>query len=256
MASIAQPRVAVRGEDQFFFVMSIVMSVIVIAGFVFKLAMGRSSFNAPLLVHAHAVVFMGWVALYVLQNYFVLTGRRAMHRTFGWIGAGWIVAMLVTGAMVTIAMLREGRTPAFYTPAYFLAVDMLQLLVFVGFAVAAVALRRRAAWHRRLQYCGMAVLVGFGITRLLPKPLLIPHVGHWMFGLVLLFPILGMLADRVRGARVHPAWWWGVGIIATSMVLADVFASGPIGAAAYARLTLGSKGAGLSPLAYPAPLRP
>ena len=39
------------------------MTLVLVAGFSVQLALGRSSFAAPPLVHAQAVVFMGWVGI-------------------------------------------------------------------------------------------------------------------------------------------------------------------------------------------------
>lgn len=47
-----------RTSDRVFPGLAVVMALVVVAGFSLQLAMGRSSFEAPLLVHAHAVVFM------------------------------------------------------------------------------------------------------------------------------------------------------------------------------------------------------
>lgn len=51
------------GADRVFPGLAVVMALVVVAGFSLQVAMGRSSFEAPLLVHAHAVVFMGWVVI-------------------------------------------------------------------------------------------------------------------------------------------------------------------------------------------------
>lgn len=52
-----------RSDDRFFRTGAIVMTLVIIAGFSLNIIMGRSSFAAPPLVHAHAIVFMGWVAI-------------------------------------------------------------------------------------------------------------------------------------------------------------------------------------------------
>ena len=72
MATLAQPRVPARSEERFFFIMACVIAGTIAAGFSLHLAMGRSSFASPPLVHAHAVVFMGWVVIYLLQNVFAV----------------------------------------------------------------------------------------------------------------------------------------------------------------------------------------
>ena len=68
MATISIPVDADRGEARFFLTMAGVMAAIIVAGFSFNIVMGRSSFGLPWLVHFHAWVMMGWVALYLTQN--------------------------------------------------------------------------------------------------------------------------------------------------------------------------------------------
>ncbi len=64
MATVADHAPPSVGRDHGFFLGgAVVMTVVIVAGFSVQLAMGRSSFAAPPLVHAHAVVFMGWMRL-------------------------------------------------------------------------------------------------------------------------------------------------------------------------------------------------
>ena len=103
-----------RRDDRFFLGAAIAMTVVIVAGFSVQLAMGRSSFAAPLLVHAHAVVFMGWVAIYLSQNILATTGRLALHRRLGWLAAVWVVPKLALGCAVTLSMVRRGEVPFFF----------------------------------------------------------------------------------------------------------------------------------------------
>ena len=123
--------------------------------------MGRSSFGAPPLIHAHAIAFMGWVVIYLTQNVLVASGNVALHRRLGWLAAGWVVLMLVLGCAVTAFDIRVGRVPFFFRPVQFLVFDPLTLFAFAGLTYAAIALRRRTDWHRRLHFSGMAMMIGF-----------------------------------------------------------------------------------------------
>lgn len=253
MATMAMPRFGAQNDDRFFLVMAFVMAAVVAAGFSLQLATGRSSFAAPLLVHAHAIVFMGWVVLYVLQNIFATTGNMALHRRLGWVGAGWIVAMVVLGCAVTIAIVRRGHTPFIFRPLQFLIFDPMSLLTFVGFTIAAITLRRETDWHRRLHYCGMAVLLGPAIGRLLPMPLLIPWAWEATIATLLILPIIGVIADVRRSGRVHPAFVWGIATIVGSTVLIEAITYSPVGMAIYRGVTAGSPGAGVAPLEFAPP---
>ena len=254
MATIAdRPPVTAAPDEGFFLGGALAMAVVLVSGFSLQLAMGRSSFAAPLLVHAHAVVFMGWLVLYLLQNVFVATGRTALHRRLGWISVGWVAAMLVLGVMVTVAMLRRGGVPFFFRPLQFLVFDPVSLITFAGLTAAAILLRRQTDWHRRLHFCAMALLLGPGFGRLLPMPLLIPWAWEATVVVSLLFPLAGVVADWRRNGQVHPAWAWGIATILGASVLVEAITYSPVGLALYDAAVAGSPGAAVAPLAFPPP---
>jgi hypothetical protein len=144
MTTMAQGIPAPGGRDDGFFrTGAFVMAAVIVAGFSVQLAMGRSSFSSPPLVHAHAVVFMGWVVIYLLQNILATTGRVALHRKLGWLAAVWVFPMLVLGCAVTVAIVRRAGVPFFFRPLQFLIFDPATLLTFAGLTVAAIILRRR-----------------------------------------------------------------------------------------------------------------
>jgi hypothetical protein len=240
-------------DDRFFLRAAIVMALVIVAGFSVQLAMGRSTFASPPLVHAHAIVFMGWVALFLMQNIFVATGNMALHRRLGWIGAGWIVAMLVLGCLVTAAMVRRGQVPFFFRPLHFLVFDPVSLFAFFGLTVAAIRLRRRTDWHRRLHFCGMALLLSPAFGRLLPMPLLVPWAYESVFAAGMVFPLVGIWADLRRSGRVHPAWFWGVAAMLGSLLVTEAVTYSPAGPAVYRAVTAGSPGAAIAPLDFPPP---
>jgi len=154
-------------DDRFFVRGAIVMALTIVAGFSFQHAMGRSTFMSPPLVHAHAIVFMGWVAIYLAQNLLIGTGRVDIHRKLGWIALGWLFPMVLLGCLVTLAMLRRGQVPFFFRPLQFLVFDPMTLFFFAGLTIAAVAMRRQTQWHRRLHFCGMSLLTMPAFGRLL-----------------------------------------------------------------------------------------
>ena len=89
MATVAQNENSpITGDERFFLRFAIVMALIIVAGFSFQLGMGRSTFASPIRVHIHALLFMGWVTIFLLQNILVSTGRVDLHRKLGWVAAG------------------------------------------------------------------------------------------------------------------------------------------------------------------------
>ena len=243
----------VASDDRFFLRAAFAMALVIVAGFSLQLAIGRSTFASPPLVHAHAVVFMGWVTLYVLQNIFATTGNIALHRRLGWIGSGWIFAMLILGCAVTVAMARRGQVPFFFRPLHFLVFDPITLLAFAGLVVAAIRLRRQTDWHRRLHFCGMSLLLGPGFGRLLPMPLLQPWAFEATFAALMIFPVVGVWSDIRRSGRAHPAWRWGIGVMIGSLLLTEAITYSPVGTEIYYVVTSDSPGAYVPPLEFGSP---
>jgi len=254
MASIAQESVRAPSSDDRFFVRgSILMAIIIVAGFSLQYAMGRSTFAAPPLVHAHAFIFMGWVAIYLTQNLLIGAGRVDIHRKLGWIAVGWIFPMVLLGCLVTLAMVRRGQVPFFFRPLQFLVFDPVLVFTFAALTLAAITQRRRTDWHRRLHFCAMALLLGPAFGRLLPMPLLQPWAWETIFVVSLIFPIVGMLADMRRTGRAHPAWRYGIGAMLASFVLTEAITYSPVGTALYRLVTVDSPGASVAPLEFAPP---
>src|SRR4051794_13936972 len=256
MATLAETetaRVSPSSDDTFFVRGAVLMALTIVAGFSLQLAMGRSTFASPPRVHAHAIVFMGWVTLYLLQNFFVARGNLALHRRLGWIGAGWAVGMVVLGCWVTVAMVRLGHVPFFFRPLHFLVFDPMMVFTFAGLTAAAIALRRRTDWHRRLHYCGMSLLLGPAFGRLLPMPLLQPWAWEAAFAVNILFPMAGVGADIRRSGRAHPAWLYGIAAMIASFVLIESITYSAVGTAIYDVVTKGSPGASVGPLDFGTP---
>ena len=139
------------GDLRFYRVLITAMAAALVAGFVVQLAMGRSSFGAPPVVHLHALVFMGWVAIVVAQAWLVAGGRTGLHRALGGLALAWLLAMLIVGPLVTVAAVQTGRVPFFFQPQYLLLADPAMLFGAAGLVIAAVALRKDRNWHPRLQ---------------------------------------------------------------------------------------------------------
>lgn len=254
MATLVQDvPVAPATDDRFFVRGAIVMALLIVAAFTLQHAMGRSTFMAPPLVHAHAIVFMGWVAIYLAQNLLIGSGRLDIHRKLGWIAVGWIFPMVLLGCLVTLAMLRRGQVPFFFRPLQFLVFDPMTLFFFAGLTLSAVAMRRQTDWHRRLHFCGMSLLLGPAFGRLLPMPLLQPWAWEAAFVPCLLFPLAGIVADLRRRGSAHPAWRYGIGAMLACFVLTEAITYSPVGTALYGVVTAGSPGASVPPLAFAPP---
>jgi hypothetical protein len=251
---ITEAAAPARPSDLPFFLNCITdMAVVLVSGFVLNLALGRSSFGAPLIVHLHAVAFMGWVAIIVTQAWLAAGGAARLHRMLGVLAVVWMCAMAVLGPLVTIAAVRTERVPFFFQPQHLLVADPATLLgAFMLFA-GAVALRKNRDWHPRLQIGAFMMLMGPGVGRIIPMPFLTPYAFEIASTIPLIAPLIGMARDKRVHGRVHPAWLWSIGLLLALLIAARGIALSPAGDAIYAAATAGSQAAGSDGRAFPPP---
>ncbi|WP_070151858.1 hypothetical protein [Sphingobium phenoxybenzoativorans] len=253
MASVIARRSLFVAEERFFAITAIVMALINIAAFSFLAAMGISSFHAPVSVHIHAVLFMGWVLLFVAQVSLAATGSLALHRKLGWLAVGWALTMVIVGTLTTIWSAQKAAVPFFFFPAQFLLMNPLSVLLFAALLVVGVAKRRDREWHPRLIICGMAAIMGPSLGRLLPAPLFMYSMLTAVFIGMIAFPIAGIARDKLRHGHVHPAWWVGLGSLILLQLASETLGRSVIAAKIYDQVVVGTPGALVPALVYQEP---
>jgi len=228
-ADAASPTGSHAESTRFFFVMAIIMSLTIIAGFSIQLIFGRSSFDAPWPYHVHGVIFMGWIGLYLLQHYSIHSGNHALHIRLGKAAYLFIPAMLAAGSLIMVVVAQRNGGPFFFHKSEFLWSNLLLLWCFAGLAIWALRVRRNVGWHRRLMLCGMAILTGPGLGRLLPAPLMIPHSWVIITLTTMIWPMIGMILDWRNRGSVHPAYYWGLGAYVATFILGMVIGHSEFG---------------------------
>jgi hypothetical protein len=242
MATLAQRGAGAEGT-RFYTIMAFVMALVIVAGFSLNLAMGRSSFALPAAFHVHGMIFMGWLGLYLAQAVTIASGNRALHRQLGKLAYVFIPAMVAAGAMIIVVSIRGTGGPFFFAQNEFFISNLAGLLVFGGLAWWALRVRRHTGWHRRLMLVAMSALTGPGLGRLLPMPLLIPYAWPIAVAASFVFGAVAMLVDWRTNGRVHPAYWWGMGINVGGFLASMVLAYSPIGYAITEAVIAGTPGA-------------
>jgi hypothetical protein len=215
MATAAAPEMsALQRERAFFFYMALGIVVTVLAGFGFFFAIGASSIHSPWWVHLHAMSMMAWVTLFLTQTFLVYRGNVTAHRTLGPLAVGWSAWIVMLGFAVTAMDVRTHRVPPFFQPNYFLMMDWLNMVAFGGLVYAAVRLRDRPDWHKRLMLGAMINLLSVAWGRL-TLPFIFDERGLWLVMLILLVGYFGlaMLCDKRTRGSVHPAYFWGAGAL-------------------------------------------
>ena len=206
----AAPPVRERGSSadrRFQLGMAIAFLLTALCGF------GRSYYLRPLLhaaplsplLHVHAALFSAWLLLLLTQTAFIAAARVDLHRRLGIGGLLLAVAMVPAGFSSAIHSARAGVTAVGKNPMDLLVFQLGALLLFAGFVAAALVLRRRPDYHRRLILLATVSIIPPAIARL-------PFVDFrppLAVALSLSFVVAGVIHDiRTRG-RVHPAYVWG-----------------------------------------------
>jgi hypothetical protein len=213
MATKVEPGAAVRvplrgymADQAFFARYAIILAIFIIFSFAqFSLRGFVDIRTVPPVVHAHAVVMLTWLGLFVVQNQLVHRGELGLHRKLGWVAAAVVAAVAVLGCAVGYTAIALHTVPPFFTPSYFLALTFIESTLFAAVVAWAVSLRRRTEWHRRIMFGATFLLLEPALGRLLPMPLLGGY-GEWIALFVqLCFVAIIARHDRKLLGSVHPA---------------------------------------------------
>lgn len=202
--------------ERFFPALALAISLTAFAGFALTylgpLAAGS---YAPVswAVHAHGIVYLIWCAFLPIQ---ATLARRAfaVHRALGLSSLGLVAVMaftgfLVVGVRVQAALSGEGA-PFWKSFGVPIAAD---LVLFLGFYLAALLNRGRPDWHKRLMISAAATVISAGVWRLWVACF---GFNDWAMLAALattkLFIIAGMIHDFATRRAVHPAWWIALGV--------------------------------------------
>lgn len=200
-----------NGERRFFVGMAVVMVVATFVGFAPSYYLS-SVFAGPrlsLLVHVHGAIFTLWMLLYVLQTGLISAGRADVHRIVGPVAVLVAVAMVPLGtatAIITKQVTAAAHLPPQGPPLVFPLGALLTFVVLTGWAVA---MRKRAAWHKRLMLLGTLALLTTPlarVTRLSHLPLM-PALGGIILTDVILLALVGY--DLRTSGKLHAATKWG-----------------------------------------------
>ncbi|HUQ88015.1 MAG TPA: hypothetical protein VM096_10680 [Vicinamibacterales bacterium] len=214
-----------RYDRAFYSGLSIAMALTVFAGFA-RTFYGPVLLGGPLatltggplspLVQMHALFFTAWVLLFVAQTTLVAARRVSVHRRLGIAGSVLAAGMVFAGLRTAIATAARGSAPAGTDPLSFLVIPIFDLVLFSGFIIAALAMRRQKEAHKRLMLLAYVSIIAAATARLPGVLVLPPPV---FFGLALVFAVAGAVYDFASRGRVHPVYWWGGGAIVVSVPL-------------------------------------
>jgi len=222
---VAAPRPDVWRRDRRFFTgMAVATMLTVFAGFApsyyLKVVLGRPGVSGLLtlspLLHLHGFVFTSWFVLFLVQTRLVAARRIGPHRRLGVAGALLAAAMVVVGCAAAVDAARRGAAPpGGPPPLVFMAIPFADMVVFSMLVGAGIWFRSRADVHKRLMLTSTISILTPAIARL---PGVLAAGPLAFFALTDLFVVACLVYDRTTRGRVHPAFWWGGGLLLASQI--------------------------------------
>jgi hypothetical protein len=179
------------------------------------------------IVHVHGWTFFLWYLLLPLQAAMVRVRRVSLHRTLGLASLGLGAAMILVGLVVTVVQIDLARAPDGNPFWRLMGVPIFGVwILFTVFYVEAMRRRRTIEAHKRLIILASAAALSAATFRVLVQFAGFSPMKS-MIGMlaVAIFPLAGMLVDRMQGRPAHPLYAWG-----TAAIVAMIAASFAIGA--------------------------
>jgi len=180
----------------------------------------------PWIIHVHAAVYVGWLALLIAQTVLAARGDIATHRRVGKFGIAYGALVWVLGLIVSIAIpvfdVHSGQAER---GEQFLAIPLGDMVLFGGFFGAAIAYRRKPEIHKRLIILAAVAVMFAAVGRALTNVSILigdpeAPLGGVPARLLLWYSpvIVAMAHDLVTRRRIHPVYWIGVGAMAVAFL--------------------------------------
>lgn len=208
-------------ERRLFLWAAVAAALIIFAGFARTFYLKGVFSTPPLseLLFAHGIIMTLWFVLFITQIRLVAAGRTDLHRRLGMFGALLVVVILVVGVITAVDAARRGASPTpEVSPLMFMAIPMVDLIVFAILVGAALWNRRRSDFHKRLMLLATLSILAPGIARI-PLDFITQGGLPVFFGLVVFAVVICVVVDTVKNRRLHPAFGWGGAIVVVSVPL-------------------------------------
>jgi hypothetical protein len=220
MASVIVEGVPPRARaarSPFYVGVSLLVVATVLAGFAPSFyAIAVDGRPRPWVMHLHAAVYLGWLALLVCQTVLAARGKIAMHRRIGTLGIYYAAVVWIVGVIVSFAApaahVRAGEW-TLERAVTFLTIPLGDMVLFAGFFGAAIAYRSRLEVHKRLVLLASVAIMFAGVGRLdyvLNAP---AQLAVWYLPIV-----AGMAYDVYKRGRVHAVYWIGAAVMGVALL--------------------------------------
>jgi hypothetical protein len=210
-------------RSSFYVSMSVVFLVIALVGFstTYFIPLASGTFRAPLVVHVHGVLLLGWLLMLIAQATLIRERQIPTHRRLGWIGASLAAGIVISGVAIGLHVTRRDLVAIGADPFVFgqFVNILIEMLLFGGLVAVAVALRRDGESHKRL-------LLLATISALAPAWLRMRHLLPMVPNPFVTFSVaadslvlVAMARDWIVLKRIHSIYIWaGGGMILVHLI--------------------------------------
>ncbi|MEQ8524474.1 hypothetical protein [Gracilimonas sp.] len=206
-----------RKITHYFYISSVAyMSVLVIVGF-WPTYFSHVFSELPVRhwsMHAHALIFIGWLLLLFVQTSLVASGNTKVHRKLGVAGGFYVTLMIIFGLAAAFMLPLERIESGEWTldrGASFLIHPLGDLIVFIAFFIPALYYRKKSEIHKRLILIASLMLIFPGIARIGLAQ--IPTFIIWLIPL-----LAGAALDVMFKKRVHFLYLLGAVVLTLSVL--------------------------------------
>jgi len=181
----------------------------------------RYWFDVPpttVLLHFHSIAFTAWLVLFVIQTRLISKGNYRAHMQLGIAGiflAALIVILGFTTAVVSAGVDRP--RPMGMNSQQFSLIPLVAITFFAILVAAAVVLRKRAEFHKRLMTLAMISVLGPPTARLVFLTHNNAYIGPIQFGVTAAFLAWCLVSDWRKYRIVHPIYSIGGAILLVSL---------------------------------------
>jgi hypothetical protein len=209
-------------RNRFPVVAAVALSAVIFAGFARTYYL-KFLFEAPPLsavAQLHGLLATAWLVLHYTQARLVAAHRVDIHMRLGVVAAcvGYLCALQALHLGIT--GVAAGHGPPGRDPLQFLSVPIGTTFMFTSLLTAALALRRKREWHKRLMFLATLALIVPAMGRF--DPLLVPRGvprGLLALGATIAFVAWAWWNDWRRLRRVHPAYVYAGLLLIVSLPL-------------------------------------
>jgi hypothetical protein len=177
----------------------------------------RGAAEAPIVLHIHGLVFIGWMALLILQTTLAARGSIRAHRALGNVGIGYAIVLWLMGLLVSFVAPVMHVNAGEWTvdeAATFLPIPLGDMVLFGGFFAAAVWYRDKMEIHKRLMVMATIAVVFAAAFRLQNAG--VPM--SWAIVVWYVPLVIAMAYDLFTRGRVHTVYWIGAAVMAVALL--------------------------------------